>query len=299
MRLQEDFKVYLKIERRPFALKPKQSGVVLIMRKIIAVIPARYQSSRFPGKPLALIKGKPMIQWVYEKVKEVAEIAEVYVATDDDRIFDRVRDFGGKAIMTGQCACGSDRVQKATEDIPCDIILNIQGDEPLIRAEMIRDLISAFDDPTVEMATLKREIAEDSPFLNDPNAAKVVTNTCGDAIYFSRSPIPYNRDKVKGVKYYKHVGVYGYTKTFLAKYFNLGQSYLEKIEQLEQLRTIENGYNIRVVETKYDTVGVDLPEHIKRVEEQMDWELRSEASGLNRTQPASIGKAEFICENNS
>lgn len=238
------------------------------MKKIISVIPSRFASSRFPGKPLAMILGKPMIQWVYERVKSVNEISEVYVATDDQRIFDTVESFGGKAILTGECACGSDRVYEACENIDCDVILNIQGDEPMIKTEMICDLISAFDDPYVYMATLKKEITEERD-INNPNIAKLITDSNNNAIYFSRSTIPYNRDGIKDVKYFKHIGVYGYTKDFLKKFVFLPQSSLEKAEQLEQLRVIENGYKIRVVETHYQSIGVDLPEHIAVVEHEL------------------------------
>lgn len=238
------------------------------MKKFIAIIPSRYASSRFPGKPLAKILEKPMIQWVYERVAGIKEISEVYVATDDERIFNAVMEFGGKAIMTGECACGSDRVYQACEKIEADIILNIQGDEPMIKAEMIKDLISAFDDSEVEMATLKKEIISESD-INNPNIAKLITDQNGDAIYFSRSTIPYNRDGRDDVKYYKHIGVYGYTKEFLKTFVSLPQSDLEKAEQLEQLRAIDNGYKIRVVETEHQSIGVDLPEHIAIVEEEL------------------------------
>lgn len=241
------------------------------MSRIITVIPARYASSRFPGKPLALIKGKPMIQWVYERVSAVEEISEVYVATDDERIFNEVQEFGGKAIMTGECSCGSDRVYQACKNIDCDIILNIQGDEPMIKTEMIKDLISAFDDPDVQMATLKKEITSESD-INNPNIAKLITDVNDNAIYFSRSTVPYNRDGLDDVKYFKHIGVYGYTKDFLKTFVELPQSKLERAEQLEQLRAIENGYKIKVVETKYQSIGVDLPEHIKIVEQEIEKE---------------------------
>lgn len=235
---------------------------------IIAIIPSRYASSRFPGKPLANILGKPMIQWVYEKVSSVSEISEVYVATDDKRIFEAVTKFGGKAIMTGECSCGSDRVYQACEKINANIILNIQGDEPSIKTEMIRDLISAFNDSDVQMATLKKEITADED-VNNPNMVKVITDVNDNALYFSRSPIPFNRDSVEGVKYYKHIGVYGYTKEFLKKFVSMPQSSFEKTESLEQLRAIENGYKIRVIETKYQSIGVDLPEHVGLVEEEL------------------------------
>lgn len=240
------------------------------MKKIAAVIPARYQSSRFPGKPLALIAGKPMIQWVFERVSMAEGICGVYVATDDERIYNAVQSFGGKSIMTGQCSCGSERVYEASRDIEADVILNIQGDEPMIKTEMINELISIFEDRSVLMATLKKEISNDAD-LSNPNIVKLITDVSGNAIYFSRSQIPYNRDGMN-VKYYRHIGVYGYTKDFLERFVGLPQSDLERAEQLEQLRAIENGYAIKVKETYFESIGVDLPEHIKIVEKQMEKE---------------------------
>ncbi len=237
------------------------------MKKIIAVIPSRYESSRFPGKPLALICGKPMIQHVYERVSSVQQICDVYVATDDKRIFDCVESFGGKAVMTGQCNCGTDRVYQASKDMDCDIVLNIQGDEPTIKVEMIEDLISAFRDDEVQFATLKKKFENGEDYFAT-NAVKVITDINGDAIYFSRYAIPFNRDN-REISCYKHIGVYGYTKGFLKKYVSLPQSSLEVAESLEQLRAIENGYKIRVIETKYNSIGVDLSEDIKRVETEL------------------------------
>lgn len=238
------------------------------MKNIIAVIPARYESSRFPGKPLAMINNKPMIQWVYENVKKVDEIKDVYVATDDNRILNAVMNFGGKAIMTSKNhKSGSDRINEAINKIAddIDIVLNIQGDEPMIKIEMIKTLISAFNDDSVYMATLKKKLYSKND-INNPNIAKVITDIHDNAIYFSRSTIPFNRDNIGNIKYFKHIGVYGYTKEFLAEFAGLDQGNLEIIEQLEQLRAIENGYKIRVIETEYDSIGVDLPEHISRVE---------------------------------
>lgn len=239
--------------------------------KIIAVIPSRYGSSRYPGKPLAQILGKPMIQWVYERVLEVSEISDVYVATDDERIYNSVIGFGGKAVMTGECSCGTDRVYQVCKDIDCNIVLNIQGDEPMIKPEMIRDLISAFDDPDVKMATLKKEIVNESD-INNPNIAKLITDSDRNAIYFSRSTVPYNRDG-KSIKYFKHIGIYGYKKTFLKEFVSLPKSMLEEVEQLEQLRAIENGHKIRVIETQHQSIGVDIPEHISIVEAELKREL--------------------------
>lgn len=242
------------------------------MRKIIAIIPARYSSSRFPGKPLAKIKGKPMIQWVYETISRIDEIDELYVATDDLRIAECVESFDGKYIMTSdKHNSGSDRIAECALKINInddDIILNIQGDEPMIKEEMVRELINAFNDEEVYMATLKKQIIDENE-INNSNVVKVITDINNDAIYFSRSTIPNNRENVDGVKYYKHIGVYAYKKSFLIKFTELNESSIELIEKLEQLRVIENGFKIRVLETEYQTIGVDLPEHIALVENEI------------------------------
>ena len=234
------------------------------MKKIIAVIPARYQSSRFPGKPLAMILGKSMIQRVYERVRAVDFLTDVIVATDDQKIKHEVEKFGGHAVMTGICNCGTERVYQAIRHIDADIIINVQGDEPLIEGEMIRELAGIFEDPSVVMAPLKKKIENKDEVMQD-NIIKVVTDMYGNALYFSRSPIPYDRDRV-GADYYKHIGIYGYTKDFLTKYVQLPESELESLEKLEQLRVLENGYQIRVKETTFDTFGIDLPEQISKVE---------------------------------
>ena len=243
--------------------------------KTIAIIPSRYGSTRFPGKPLALIKGKPMIQWVVENIKKSNRVDDVYVATDDERIFNAVTSFGGKALMTSvNHTCGTDRLAECANILNLedeDIILNIQGDEPTFRKEMVEDLVSIFDDENVYFGTLKVEINSDEE-LNNPNVVKVINDVNGDAIYFSRYTIPYVRDEknVDLVKHYKHIGAYGYKKWFLMKYSSMAKSNLEINESLEQLRAIENGYKIRVKETKYQTVGVDTPEQIAQVEEFME-----------------------------
>jgi len=237
--------------------------------KTIAVIPARYASSRFPGKPLALICRKPMIQHVYERVEKVQELDGVYVATDDSRIFETVVNFGGKAIMTSATHnCGTDRIAECAQLLKLDdndLILNIQGDEPLIKPEMIRDLISCFDETGVQMGTLKKEIPAGSKDLDNPNVVKVITDVNDNAIYFSRYCLPYRRTEY-AAKHFKHVGVYGYTKAFLLKFSKMERSALEMSESLEQLRVLENGYKIKVKETLYETIGVDTPEQLKEVE---------------------------------
>lgn len=241
--------------------------------KIIAMIPARYGSSRFPGKPLAKIKNKPMIQWVYDTVADITEIDEVYVATDDSRIAECVKNFNGNYIMTSdKHKSGSDRIAEAMSKVNIsndDIVINIQGDEPMIRKEMILQLIRAFDDKSVYMGTLKKKISDENE-MDNPNVVKVITDINNDAIYFSRFRIPYNREDMENLDYYKHIGIYGYKKAFLNKFTELKESKLESIEKLEQLRAIENGYKIRVMETEYQTFGVDLPEHILLVENELN-----------------------------
>ncbi len=235
------------------------------MKKIVAVIPARYQSSRFPGKPLAMIAGKSMIQRVYEQVKQAVGINEVIVATDDKRIYNTVQRFNGKVVMTGECNCGTERVHEAIKDNICDIVINVQGDEPLISPKMIEELVSVFSDNDVVMATLCKEIVDENE-VNNPNIVKVVRDKNDDALYFSRYPIPFNRDGRSDIKYYKHIGIYGYTKDFLREYVQTEISLLETAECLEQLRVLENGYKIKVKETIYDSIGVDKQEDILKIE---------------------------------
>lgn len=235
------------------------------MKKIVAVIPARYQSSRFPGKPLAMIAGKSMIQRVYEQVKQAVGINEVIVATDDKRIYNTVQRFNGKVVMTGECNCGTERVHEAIKDNICDIVINVQGDEPLISPKMIEELVSVFSDNDVVMATLCKEIVDENE-VNNPNIVKVVRDKNDDALYFSRYPIPFNRDGRSDIKYYKHIGIYGYTKDFLREYVQTEILLLETAECLEQLRVLENGYKIKVKETIYDSIGVDKQEDILKIE---------------------------------
>lgn len=236
--------------------------------KTIAIIPSRFGSSRFPGKPLALILGKPMIQWVYENVSKVSFLDAVYVATDDERILNCVKSFGGKALMTASThACGTDRIAECADLLKLDdndLVLNIQGDEPLIKQEMIQDLFSCFDDTSVYMGTLKKLI-ETEDELNNPNVVKVISDINSNAIYFSRFCLPFERDNNR-TKHYKHIGAYGYKTWFLKQYSKMAKTPLEKSESLEQLRVIENGYKICVKETAYQTIGVDTPEQITQVE---------------------------------
>lgn len=241
--------------------------------RFTAIIPARYASSRFPGKPLALIGGRPMVRRVYEQ--SVKAVESVYVATDDERIADLVRSFGGNVVMTHSAhPSGTDRCAEAIRKIEeltateTDVVLNIQGDEPFIRPEQINLLKSCFDDGEADIATLIREIGEEED-LNNPNQPKVITDLKGNAIYFSRTAIPYIRDTGPGSwaskhKYYKHIGIYAYRRSVLDFITRLPQSNLEKAEALEQLRWIENGLKIRTAVTDWESIGIDTPEDLEK-----------------------------------
>jgi 3-deoxy-manno-octulosonate cytidylyltransferase (CMP-KDO synthetase) len=243
-------------------------------QKVVAIIPARWESTRFPGKPLANILNKPMIQWVVESVKQAQSVDDVIVATDDKRIYSKVVDFGGQAEMTrNDHASGSDRIAEVVAGMSCDIVVNIQGDEPLISPEDI-DLVvnSLLSDSAIQVATLKIQIDSLDDFL-DPNIVKVVANKNDFALYFSRAPIPFNRDgDLNSAKLndqapvYKHVGLYAYSRSLLLEYSKWDKSGLEEIEKLEQLRILEKGIPIKVEETKNDSIGVDCPDDIKKVE---------------------------------
>jgi len=236
------------------------------------VIPARYGSSRFKGKVLADIAGKPMIQWVYERAKQSKTLDELFVAVDDPRVQSIVEGFGGKAIQTGaHHKSGTDRIAEVVEKMAADIIVNIQGDQPLIDPNMIDEAVQPMiDNPEIQMSTLKREIEEDQ--FGDPGVVKVVVDENDFALYFSRSLIPYPLYE-ENKRVYEHVGLYVYRKDFLLEISKMPQGYLEKIESLEQLRVLEKGYKILVVETKMDKVAgisVDTPEDLERVERIID-----------------------------
>ena len=235
--------------------------------KTIGVIPARYQSSRFPGKPLALILGKPMIWWVYQQCIQVPELDEIYVATDDERIFRTCEQLGMRVLMTSdQCHTGTDRVGEVTAKIEGDLYVNIQGDEPLIEPQMIRDLIGVFADESVYYGSLRKRITDEDE-IRAASTVKVVVDKNEDALYFSRSVIPSNVKDGRLARVYRHVGIYAYKRDFLRTFIQLPPTELEAGEGLEQLRALENGYKLRVHETQFDTIGVDLPEHIPMVEE--------------------------------
>ncbi len=239
--------------------------------KTFAFIPARYQSTRFPGKPLTPIAGKPMLQHVYERALSCPELEEVYVATDDERISACLRGFDGQVIMTGkEHRSGTDRISEAARSVGLkhdDIIVNIQGDQPLFHPSVVSQLVKPLkEDPSIPMATLKCRIRHGEDREN-PNHVKVVTDNKGFAIYFSRHPIPFNRDGEKGMVYYKHLGFYAYRMGFLQEFTRLPQGILESAEKLEQLRALEHGFRIKVRETTYNSVEVDVPDDVRKVEE--------------------------------
>ncbi|KUP05557.1 3-deoxy-manno-octulosonate cytidylyltransferase [Bacillus coahuilensis m2-6] len=238
--------------------------------KVTVIIPARYGSSRLPGKPLINILDKPMIHHVYENCKKSSYVNRVIVATDDQRIKDTVESFGGECFLTSVShQTGTDRIAEVAEQISSDIILNVQGDEPLLKSTHIDELIKPLlKNEKISMATLKTRINSHGD-IHNVNIVKVITNKNNEAIYFSRSPIPYNRENNPNVSYYKHVGIYAYRKKYLLNYKNLKESMLEDVEILEQLRAIENGDKIYIAEI-FDTLhGVDVEEDIKVVENKM------------------------------
>lgn len=239
------------------------------------IIPVRYHSTRFPGKPLAPLKGKPMVQHVYENSSGSRLATRVVVATDSEEILSAVLAFGGEAVMTAEShASGTDRVWEAASKMDCDIIVNVQGDEPLIRAEMVDSVISLLQgDGRASIGTLVKKTTSPEDMLN-PNVVKAVFDPEGFALYFSRSPIPYYRDQwgavseVGGAEFiaYKHIGIYSYRREALQRLSNTGPTALEQAERLEQLRALETGLKIKVVETDFDTFGVDTMEDLERVQ---------------------------------
>jgi len=245
--------------------------------KFIAIIPARYASTRFPGKPLAVLGGKTVIERVYQQVSRV--LTDVYVATDDPRIFQAVEAFGGRAVMTRtDHKSGTDRIQEAVEKIEEGgkrneketVIINVQGDEPFIQPSQIETLMQLFDDPTTQIGTLGKRFGRMEEVQN-PNSPKIVVDRRGFALYFSRSVIPYVRGQepqqwLASYPYLKHLGIYAYRREVLAEVTRLPQSALEKAESLEQLRWLENGYRIRVGLTDVETVGIDTPDDLHRAE---------------------------------
>ena len=238
----------------------------------IGIIPARYGSTRFEGKLLADFCGKPVIQHTWENAKKSKSIEDLIIATDDKRIYKAAKGFGAKTVYTSKGhRSGSDRLTEVTASIDAKIVVNIQADEPLIHSSMIDDVVDPLrKNSGIAMATLCHKIKNKEELL-DPNVVKVVMDRKGFALYFSRAPIPYDQQTMdngrKPAHRYKHIGLYAYTKDFLFTFKSLPQSTLEKIEKLEQLRVIENGYKIKVIETKYETVGIDTPADLLKATE--------------------------------
>ena len=237
--------------------------------KVVVVIPSRYPSSRFMGKPLADVLGKPMIQHVYERVLRSKTASLAAVATDDRRIFEAVEKFGGRAILTSpEHPSGTDRIAEAVDTLglaDTDIVVNIQGDQPTFEPAQIDEVVQPLlEDATVEFSTLIYRIRRDEE-LTDPNAVKVVFDKDHYALYFSRSTIPFVRDRGRKADYWKHHGIYAYRKSFLIAFTKLPQGALEKLEALEQLRALEHGHRIKVVETEFDSIEVDTPADLERV----------------------------------
>lgn len=232
-------------------------------RGAVVVIPAREQSERLPGKPLADIAGRPMIVHVLERASRARGVERVVVATDSERIAQVVVDAGGQAVLTSpDCPSGTDRCAVAARELGTpEVVVNVQGDEPLLDPGAIEGLLGAFDDPAVEMATLARPLAKEE--RDNPNVVKVVRDLRGDALYFSRAPIPHPRGE--GAQALAHVGIYGFRGAFLQRFASLPPTPLEQTEKLEQLRALEHGHRIRVLVTEYRSIGVDTPEDLQRV----------------------------------
>ena len=247
--------------------------------KFIAIIPARYASTRFPGKPLAILGGKTVIQRVYEQATAV--LGEAYVATDDERIYQAVEAFGGRAVITrNDHRSGTDRIEEAAEKIQtnADVIINVQGDEPFIQASQIKTLMRLFDDPTTQIGTLGKRF-DTMEAAKNPNSPKIVCDRRGFALYFSRSVIPFVRGKeeatwIEHYPFLKHLGIYAYRRKALHEVTQLAQTPLELAESLEQLRWLENGYRIRVGITDVETVGIDTPEDLQRAEEFLKTQMQ-------------------------
>lgn len=267
------------------------------MQRAVAIIPARYNSTRFAGKALALLKEKPVIQHVYENVKHARLIDYVLVATDDERIYNTVQDFGGRAVMTSAVhTSGTDRIAEVASDIDCEFVVNVQGDEPFILPQMVDDVIALLSgDERASIGTLAKRISDMEDVLS-PDVVKVVLDSEGFALYFSRSPIPYVRDEWRlfpseaGVSgegsisceirssedsgkrhyFYKHIGIYGYRRESLMRFSTLESTMLETTERLEQLRALVCGMRIKVKETEYDTLGIDTPDDLRKGEEWLN-----------------------------
>lgn len=232
------------------------------MKLATGIIPARYDSKRFPGKHLAVILGKSIIQRVYEQAQTANLLQRIIIATDDERIFQASRAFGAEVLMTSPLHnSGTERAAEIAEKINTPIIINIQGDEPLLRGKMIDDLVIALQDETIPMATLAAKV-KDLSLINEKNIVKAVLDKNGFALYFSRSPLPFQASDY----FWQHIGIYGYQRDFLLEFSQLSASRLETTEKLEQLRVLENGYKIKIIETSSPTLSVNTPQDIIRIE---------------------------------
>lgn len=242
------------------------------MAKVIGVIPARYNSVRFPGKVLAPVGGKPLIQRVWERARQCRRLEDVLIACDHPKVFEAVKSFGGRPVMTDENhPSGTDRIAEAVKNETAEIIVNIQGDEPLVAPEVIDRLAGALmDDKKYPMASVMTPLRDEEAWRN-PNVVKVVVNRRGEAMYFSRAAVPYNRDgaDIRELRIYKHLGLYAYRRDFLMTFAQLPESLLEQTEKLEQLRVLEAGFPIKMIETEYDSVGVDTPDDIAKVEAKL------------------------------
>lgn len=235
------------------------------MKQATGIIPARFDSRRFPGKALVHILGKPMIQRVYERAQTAKYLDHIIIATDDERIFQAAKSFGAEVRMTAaNHNSGTERAAEIAETIDSTIIINVQGDEPLLNGHMINDLVETLQDETIPMATLVNKI-EDLSLIEDTNIVKVVSDKDGYALYFSRAPLPFQTPDY----FWQHVGIYGYQRDFLLKFNRLPPSRLEKTEKLEQLRVLESGYRIKILETSYPTLSIDTPQDIITVENSL------------------------------
>ncbi|WP_187478008.1 3-deoxy-manno-octulosonate cytidylyltransferase [Amniculibacterium sp. G2-70] len=234
--------------------------------KIIAVIPARYNASRFPGKLMQELGGKTVIATTYKNVLETGLFSDVFVATDSEIIFDEIKNIGGNVVMTGEHETGSDRIAEAVQSIDCDIVVNVQGDEPFLKTEPLKQLMEVFetdDKKEISLASLKIKLHEKEEVEN-PNNVKVITDLQGFALYFSRSVIPYHRETSLQAEYYKHIGVYAFRKEALLKFSKLEMTPLEKLEKIECIRYLENGMKIKMIKTDFVGVGIDVPEDLEK-----------------------------------
>lgn len=237
--------------------------------KTIAVIPARYEASRFPGKLMQILGDKTVIATTYQNVVETELFDEVFVATDSEIIFNEIKNIGGNAVMTGSHETGSDRIAEAVENIDCDIVVNVQGDEPFLKTEPLKQLIAVFqDDPEeqISLASLKIRLHEKEEIEN-PNNVKVITDNQGFALYFSRSVIPYPRETSVKTEYFKHIGVYAFRKRALLNFAKLKMMPLEIAEKIECIRYLEYGMKIKMIETDFVGVGIDVPEDLEKARE--------------------------------